>query len=274
MKSTILRRDKHIFYYNGDCVGSFIKKWGGHNPHFTQHKLYELLDRVIKPGTNAIEIGAHNGIESLYIAKRIGHEGYLWCFEPQKKLLPTLQKNINENGFNERVRIVDKGVFDKNGSEKLKIPGAPDEKCANLKEQAVISSILPNRINITPRLGTYDWSEEDIEVVKLDNYFENNQRIDFILSRLAGTELHIFRGAENLLKKNNIKMLIEWYPKLPLEKHKQLFDFLSKLNYTIYRIKKDGMVKINIPQDLQKVYPKGCWVDVFIEKNTQVANHL
>lgn len=57
------------------------------------------LVRLVSAGTVIIEVGANIGPYSVYLARALGEEGLLLCFEPFKLLYQILTANLALNGM-------------------------------------------------------------------------------------------------------------------------------------------------------------------------------
>ena len=64
----------------------------------------EFIKRNCRQGSSAIDIGAHIGIFTFFLAKQVGKEGKVYSFEPTPFTFKVLQKTIQ---FNHLENIVD-----------------------------------------------------------------------------------------------------------------------------------------------------------------------
>lgn len=60
----------------------------------------KLLDDVLKPGDEVIDIGANVGMFTLSARNLVGNTGSIHCFEPNPTVLAKLNRNIELNQFN------------------------------------------------------------------------------------------------------------------------------------------------------------------------------
>jgi FkbM family methyltransferase len=60
----------------------------------------ELLDRLVRPDSVVIDVGAHMGSHTLTMARRVGPKGMVVAFEPQTKLYEELLGNLALNAIN------------------------------------------------------------------------------------------------------------------------------------------------------------------------------
>lgn len=71
----------------GDHVGRAMRFVGDLDP-----KVSWVVDRCLRPGYVALDIGANLGLVSLRMAARVGSSGQVHAFEPQPRLISYLEK--------------------------------------------------------------------------------------------------------------------------------------------------------------------------------------
>lgn len=75
--------------------------------------------QFLRPGMTMIDAGANIGYYTLLAARAVGPHGHVYAFEPMPSTVELLRKNVEVNGYNDRVTIVPKAVTDK--SSKVRI---------------------------------------------------------------------------------------------------------------------------------------------------------
>src|SRR5262249_23829383 len=65
--------------------------------------LRRLLERVLEPGMNFLDVGAHLGLYTLAAARRVGKTGRVFCFEPTPVTYQLLCRTLRLNGLEGRV---------------------------------------------------------------------------------------------------------------------------------------------------------------------------
>ncbi len=83
---------------------SFLSE-AGYEPELTR-----LLPQLVRPGANAVDVGASLGYYTLLLAKRTGPTGHVWAFEPEPGSAALLQRSVTRNGFVPRVTLVREAV--------------------------------------------------------------------------------------------------------------------------------------------------------------------
>lgn len=220
-----------------------------------KYKVYEpeteaAIYRFVKPGMQIIECGACCGYHALNLAKAVGSTGKVFCFEANPELIPILKQNIEVNGFKERVLIFNKGIWDKNDV----VPFPVQNEALGMASIPRLQKRIRHNNPIFRKL--LEWKSSDLkkiiqlEVVSLDEYFKN-QKIDFIRMDIEGAELRALKGAKKLLNKHNITIIMEWaFQQGRTDKETiELFDLLRSLNYKVYRILSEELVKMETVEE-------------------------
>src|SRR5262249_7628131 len=60
---------------------------------------FALLDRVLKYGMTFVDVGANDGLYSLFAARRVGQSGQVGGFEPSRREFGRFMENIRLNGL-------------------------------------------------------------------------------------------------------------------------------------------------------------------------------
>lgn len=102
-----------------EISGFHIYIRGHHQPYVLRH-----LHEYLRPGMTVLDVGACLGLVTVTCARLVGPSGKVHAFEPGKKQLNYLTKNVALNGFEETVRINPFAVTDVHGFLSY-IEGAP-----------------------------------------------------------------------------------------------------------------------------------------------------
>ena len=81
-----------VFNVNDRYIGRALEVYG----EYMQAEV-ELFEHVIAPGDTVIDAGANIGAHTLYFSKRVGDEGRVHAFEPQRIVFQTLCANVALN---------------------------------------------------------------------------------------------------------------------------------------------------------------------------------
>jgi len=146
----------------------------------------EVIKRVLQKGMNFVDIGANIGIYTVVASKILGKSGRVYSFEPEISNFDLLKKNIEINNCT-NIKLENKAIGDKDSKTKL--------------------HIVENDIG-THSIGKVSNNATDVDLVKLDTYFNNNNtKIDIIKMDIEGYELFALKGMQRILKTDPIVFL-------------------------------------------------------------------
>ena len=172
----------------------------------------------VRPGTVALDVGAHKGGYTYWLARSVGAAGHVYTFEPQPRLAQNLRRSFDPA----RVTVENAGVSDHQGIMRLNIPtdGRPSPG-ASLEATAT---------------ATATGHSIEVRVIRLDDYLRDlpgrGQKVSFLKCDVEGHELHVFRGAEQLLRRDLPVLLFECEQRhhgaRPIS---EVFTYLESLGY-------------------------------------------
>ena len=156
---------------------------------------FAFLDRLLQPGMTFFDIGANEGIYSVFAAKRVGRKGKVWAFEPSGRELERLRRNLKLNGLD--VRVFPLALAERSGEAELTVAGYEHEG------QNTLGTFAYAGIEVARR--------ETVKLAALDEIVaqERPARIDVIKADVEGAELRLFRGAQATLRKYRPILLFE-----------------------------------------------------------------
>lgn len=150
----------------------------------------KFVREYIKPGMNAIDIGANYGLYTLTIASKIGETGKLWSFEPTERTAACLRASIEDNHF-KNIRLIQAGLSNKTG--KAKFFTSPNSEMNSLS-------------------AVHDGgSTETITLLTLDSCLQQYKihDVDFMKIDAEGEEANILKKAKNTLSQNSPLIMFE-----------------------------------------------------------------
>lgn len=178
-----------------------------------------FLLKHLAPGQTAIDVGAHKGAFTYWMAKRVGPTGKVVAFEPQRVLAERLQKLVRSAGMTQ-VTVENKGVSSREGTAILSVPGGRPSPGATLESPT-----------------NSECEQSPVGIVTLDHYFSklNVPPVRLIKIDVEGHELDVFRGASNILREYKPIILFE----CETRHHKNrslddVFQHLTSLGYVGY----------------------------------------
>lgn len=155
----------------------------------------ERLYQKAKNAAVIIDIGTNNGWVLMNMASLVAkHNGFVYGFEPHPETYKRCIANIKSSCIS-NCEVYNMGCGEKQTEFVM----------AAVKE----SNSGQNRI-ITNVVGTHEAGGlVTIKVAKLDNMFAHLKKIDLIKIDVEGFEMHVLKGAEEILKKHRPVLFIE-----------------------------------------------------------------
>lgn len=190
-------------------------------------------DILLELGKNAkrfFDIGANMGFYSLALAIENPSLSVI-SFEPQPSVFQKMQKNIELNGLQQRIRLVNMGLGHQAGELTMYIPkftGTGGASFKNLHEDEGEAR------EIRVPVETLDTVETDlVDLIKID---------------VEGFELNVISGAYGLVTQYRPTIMAELLRKWmkPFGHTPQMFlDKLTSLNYRCFAINRENLIEID-----------------------------
>lgn len=205
----------------------------------------EYVINSIKTGQLVLDIGAHKGGYLHWMCKAVGPTGKVIAFEPQPILHTYLTSSIS--AFNHtNIDLHHAGISAENGELELYIPKA--------------DGLTSPGATFEKRDNTDKGHFINVPVYQLDEFLQNRKKkVSFIKIDVEGHELDVFRGAEEILTKDDPKILVECE-----NRHLNgitvfnVFDYLEKLGFEghfFHKGKRQPIVKFD-PEEHQAINGK------------------
>jgi FkbM family methyltransferase len=156
-----------------------------------QRAEFRLIRQHVRPTDTVCDIGANKGSFVFWLSRWCS-EGKVVAFEPQPpfaQLLARLARHLELDN----VTVEQKAVFSKSGQADLFVPNG-QSPAASLMDTAK---------------GNGDFETISVPMVRLDDYFDRNQRIAFMKVDVEGAELDVFKGAERILREQSPLLVFE-----------------------------------------------------------------
>lgn len=184
----------------------------------TRHDAGEIafVRGVLKPGDTAIDIGAHKGAYTYWMARSVGAAGRVMSFEPQPALAAALRERIAELRLSQ-VSIEQMALSKSTGEATLHVPGDSPSPGASLESRAGSGGQA-----VRVRLST------------LDEHLASRPhgRVALIKCDVEGHELDVFQGAARTLIEHGPVLLFECETRHhPDGNVAHVFEFLQGLGY-------------------------------------------
>ena len=184
---------------------NFVLKLWEHKGYWYHGKTREADEicqfrRLIHPGDNVLEVGAHIGYLSQIFEEIIGSDGNLTVVEPTSYTREFLSRNIRNN-----TRVIPFALSDNIGTSRFYTEGFGG--FTNSLDEAYVSE----KIEIfaeTQVLADKRYQEEEIQTTTVDHLaMELDQNFHFIKIDVEGHELQVLQGAETVLSKCSALMV-------------------------------------------------------------------
>lgn len=231
--------DKFYYYTNDYIIGRSIGTYG----EYTQLEI-ELLRNFINNDTIVYDIGANIGYHALAFSKLCR---YVYAFEPNKKHLKLLRKNLEDR---KNVEIFDNAISDMVGDIKIQdfdtdVPGNYGELYVNQDGYDVLAIRIDDLDIIIP------------DLIKID---------------VEGHELQVLRGS--------IETIREYNPIIFYEAHgselAEIYDLLTEQKYHLYWYPCPNYNGNNYNKVKHNIFGNGGVVNILAlpEKHKKVSNMM
>jgi FkbM family methyltransferase len=157
---------------------------------------FAFLDRLLRPGMTFVDIGANEGLFSLFAARRVGAAGRVVAVEPSSRERRQLERNIGRNRL-ANVTVVSHALGSAAGSARLRI-------AAKLHGGH-------NTFGDFVHDGASAVASEDVPVETFDGLARRLAlgRVDAVKIDVEGAELKVLDGGREFLKRARPVLLIE-----------------------------------------------------------------
>lgn len=143
-----------------------------------------FVERFLRSGMTALDIGAHHGYYTLLASTLVGSQGRVIAFEPSPRERIRLKRHVRINKCR-NVIIEQNALGAEAGKAELFLVDGAEDYC---------NSLRPPVVNAQTR-------KVPVHVITLDQFLARNRipDIDFIKLDVEGAELAVLEGASNLL---------------------------------------------------------------------------
>jgi len=210
-----------------------------------------LFGNVVGPGMTVLDVGAHIGYFSLLAATRVGPTGRVWSFEPDPRNRDLLKRNVEANGFGDRIHVVPKAIGATEGETKLYRYQADSGSSSLFSRQATITDTVPIHATTLDR-----WAE-----------LEGWPAVDFVKMDVEGAEWTALAGMAELNRRNPALALVVEFNAEALEEagvvSESFFRMLGDSGFErISLIDDAGLQPVSDARAMAAVTRKSRWVAV------------
>jgi len=199
----------------------YIFFYGAFRPEISR-----LLNKMLRPGHVAFDIGANIGMHSLVMANRVGPTGRVISFEPDPHPYARLVQNLRLNGFDFAV------------THQAALSAKTERRQFHLHDDAIGN--YANASFYADNIGKATDAIE-VETVSLDDYVAHNQvpRLDVIKLLAQGEEWNILQGGRATLERFRPKVFFLYEPSYWHRQNLDLLDavkFFGQIGYTVHAV--------------------------------------
>lgn len=178
---------------------------------------FAAIKSFLKPGGVFLDVGANKGDFSLFAAKIVGSKGCVLAFEPEPSNVYWLKKNIQANK-KKNIHVFEVALDNRNGTGEL-----------FLGEKSGWHSLLANA------RATSEVSAVEVRTIDHLFYEINFQRsITVMKIDVEGAELRVLEGAEQLLAREDLVLLMDLHPQYGVEV-RSVIDYLKRHGLRAFR---------------------------------------
>ena len=256
-------------------IGMSIREYG----EYSELELKTIL-KFINEGDVIFDIGANIGCFSVPFAKKVGSNGKVYAFEPQKFIFNLLKENVECNEL-KNVQIFNNAIGDANTI--LELNDFDYSQLGNfggigLKED--YDNSLSAKIKGTKK--------NKIKTLTLNNFL-NLKKCNFLKIDVELMELSVLEGAKDFIKKFKPIIWIENHCEYPNSLNKQLLKINYKpfwaatmlynpnnhfLNDNNYYANTATFNTLAIPKEKEFLITKSLWVNEIIDEYTKPQSAL
>ena len=189
---------------------------------------YELnninfINNNVAKGMTVIDVGAHIGIVSIILSKKVRESGKVFSFEPTPSTFKLLKKTININNVKATVVPVNKAVSAKSGVDSFYVTEI---------EAHNSNSLSSNNRNYGNE------KKIDVELIPIDDFAKeyNLKKVDFIKIDAEGAEYSVLKGSKEVIDRFHPKIILSLHPasiKSFGDNLPEIWDFLVSKNYNV-----------------------------------------
>jgi FkbM family methyltransferase len=199
----------------------YIYFYGAFRPEISK-----LINRMLRPGHVAIDIGANIGMHTVIMANRVGPTGKVFCFEPDPHPFGRLKRNLALNGL-DFVQCHQAALSAKSEKRKFFLH---DDTIGNYANASFYSDNIGK-----------DTAAIDVEVLSLDDFVAREQltRLDVIKLLAQGEEWNVLQGGRETIARLRPKIFFLYEPSYWHRQNLRLMDavgFFKQYGYTTYAV--------------------------------------
>jgi FkbM family methyltransferase len=196
--------------------------------HEWEGAAFEKIVKEVREGSVVFDVGAHVGMFTLSIAKRVGATGHVFAFEPSPRTAAVLLRHIRLNGYDARATVIQAVLSDATGTVPFFVFG--ESMAASLSRENV------ELFNPEHPVGRS-------EVIQVPSYTldgfcrERGVLPAFIKIDVEGAEQRVLAGARETMERYRPRILCEIHPQQMKQCGSSETDLLAMLQALRYEVR-------------------------------------
>ena len=237
VKTVVDYDDGLLFHCNTQSfLEWYIFFYGAFRPEVSK-----LINRMLRPGQVAIDIGANVGMHSVIMANRVGPTGRVIVFEPDPHPMARLRQNMALNGI-DWVTTVEAAISSKSETRSFFLH---DDSIGNFANASLVAANVGK-----------DTPSVQMQVYGLDEWLKDNPlpRVDLIKLLAQGEEFNALQGMRGLIERDRPKIFFLYEPSYWHRQDLELMDavkFFRGFGYTVHAI------EFGARREVSEEIPKG-----------------
>lgn len=223
---------------------------GGYEPH-----VVSAIISLPSPLSVAFDVGAHVGIMTLALARRVGKKGKVFSFEPLPANRTLIDKLVLANLLTEKVCVQQVALADEDGEQNLVIGEWPS---MNKLETLFANDKGNNREAIRVRTTTVDFFV----------FEQGNPAPDLIKMDVEGAECLVLQGALRTIETHAPRFIIEFHGPQKVE---EAWRLMRNFRYSWHHIRPEGPVEMFTEQACTSLCSPVAWTQHFLLKREDSA---
>lgn len=196
-------------------------------------KELQFVARFLRPGMTVLDVGAHHGLYTLLISKRIGRRGRVIAFEPSPRERKRLVRHLRVNRCS-NVTVEPCALGDFTGQADLFVVSKLEDWCNSLRPPATNQSTSKIRVAVRR-------ADDVLEAL-------GTEHVDFVKIDVEGAELSVLKGAIRILRDSRLRPGIlaevqDFRTKAWGYAAREILEFLEQLKYRWFAVTENGKLE-------------------------------
>jgi FkbM family methyltransferase len=193
------------------------------------------IARFARPGSVAVDAGAHIGFVSMLLARAVGESGQVESFECDPRIVGRLREHVSLNGLEGRIAVNEAAVWDADGEQlELKLAAIPGLSYVNSGMWDPVGTSPVQTVTLDAHLRRGGIAPEELSFIKLD---------------VEGAEPQALEGMRETLAATSAPLLVEfqeWALQDDLARHDHLIQVMSGHGFSPFTptIRADGALEL------------------------------